>query len=417
MVATADLSEAATAVLSNCGSDLCLDLRFLTRAVLSLEVRTVPGTAAPWCDGETMVFDPGTVIRMFRTDPRLVTRTMAHMALHCILGHTGGGDDPLVELARDMVVEYVLDSLDSPHTSVDGRNERMYTCERIFGKAGAPVTDLVAEQLRNVSRWQMDDMLRTFTRDDHSRHPAAVSPMWDDLSKQAMTEVEAFSRNLEDRSGMLMDVLRIRNRRRYDYRSFLHRFMTARSRIRENLDEFDHIYYTYGMSVYGNIPLIDSLEYSDTPAVEGFVIAVDTSGSTMRGPVMRFLEEAFEVLRLSGLGRGGAELHVIQCDDEVRSDVTVRNEGDMRRMMAGFELIGGGGTDFRPVFDHVDSLVADGTIRNMRGLMYFTDGMGTFPTKRPDYDTAFVFCDDMCAEHAVPPWAMRIVVRTGDLID
>ena len=54
--------------------------------------------------------------------------------------------------------------------------------------------------------------------------------------------------------------------------------------------------------------------------------------------------------------------------------------------------------------------------RNLRGLMYFTDGFGTYPTRRPPYDVAFVFCDDRYREHEVPPWAMRIVVRTEDLM-
>ena len=61
----------------------------------------------------------------------------------------------------------------------------------------------------------------------------------------------------------------------------------------------------------------------------------------MRGPVVRFLEEAFDVLRQTHAGRG-ANLHVIQCDDMVRSDDVVTCEGDLRRLVNGFELRGGG---------------------------------------------------------------------------
>ena len=212
-----------------------------------------------------------------------------------------------------------------------------------------------------------------------------------------------------------MSILRIRNRRRYDYRSFLRKFMTSRTVVRESRTEFDPIYYTYGLSVYGNMPLIDSLEQSDSGRLEEFVIAIDTSGSTMRGPVVRFLEEAFDVLRQTHIDRG-ANLHVIQCDDMIRSDDVVTCEGDLRRLVNGFELRGGGGTDFRPVFDYVDRMVDEGEFRNLKGLMYFTDGFGTYPTRRPRYDTAFVFCDDRYRDHEVPAWAMRIVVRTEDLM-
>ena len=30
-------------------------------------------------------------------------------------------------------------------------------------------------------------------------------------------------------------------------------------------------------------------------------------------------------------------------------------------------------------------------ITNLKGLIYFTDGYGDFPAKKPDYETAFVF--------------------------
>ena len=55
-----------------------------------------------------------------------------------------------------------------------------------------------------------------------------------------------------------------------------------------------------------------------------------------------------------------------------------------------FELRGGGGgTDFRPAFEYVNQLCAEKKFSNLRGLLYFTDGMGTYPAKRPAYDTAF----------------------------
>ena len=52
----------------------------------------------------------------------------------------------------------------------------------------------------------------------------------------------------------------------------------------------------------------------------------------------------------------------------------------------------------------------------MKGLIYFTDGLGAFPKRRPPYDTAFVFLDDgMYNEREVPPWAMKVVLGRKDL--
>ena len=405
--------DIAEEIVANSGSSLCLDMRFLTRAVLSME-HVLDGGGEPYFDGRSMHLDPDWVVDSFRRDPNIVTRAIAHMAFHCILGHVGPSDDPMRSLSEDMVVEYVLDSIDSPHTSVPGRDDRMYACEKYFKRAGAPVPSLVREQLDSLSQWQRDDYIRMFLIDDHSRRTDVDTGYWDEISKQVMTEVEGFSRNLEDRTDGLMSILRIRNRRRYDYRSFLRRFMTSRTRIRESMDEFDYIYYSYGLSVYGNIPLIDSLEYSEEPSVDKLVIAIDTSGSTMKGPVVRFLEEAFEVLRTANPGRG-SELHIVQCDDMVHRDDVVRDGGDIRMLMEGFQLEGGGNTDFRPVFDHVDRLIEEGHLRGLRGLLFFTDGYGTYPTRRPDYNTAFIFCEEVPKDHPVPPWAMRISVRPSDI--
>lgn len=407
-------NDVASEILSSCGSDLCLDLRFMTRAVLSLERVLEGGCDGPSCDGHRIIMDPGWVISSYRQDPNRVTRMVAHLTLHCLLGH-GIPDDGFTSLAQDMVVEYVLDSLDTPHITVPGRDDRMYSCEKYFKRAGGPVPELMARELSSASQWQLGDLHRMFSHDDHSVRPVSDDPQWEELSKQAMVEVEGFSRNLSDRTEGLMSILRIRNRRRYDYRTFLRRFMTTRNRVRENLDEFDYIYYSYGLQVYGNMPLIDSLEYSDTPGIERFVIAIDTSGSTMRGPVIRFVEEAFEVLRISSPSTG-SELHIIQCDDMVRRDDVVRSEQDMRILMDDFSLEGGNGTDFRPVFDYVDRMIAEGSLRDLKGLMFFTDGYGTYPTRRPDYDTAFVFCEDVPREHPVPPWAMRISIRPSDVV-
>lgn len=49
--------------------------------------------------------------------------------------------------------------------------------------------------------------------------------------------------------------------------------------------------------------------------------------------------------------------------------------------------------DFRPVFTYVDALVKQGAFDHLKGLIYFTDGFGVFPRKKPEYETAFVFID------------------------
>ena len=73
-----------------------------------------------------------------------------------------------------------------------------------------------------------------------------------------------------------------------------------------------------------------------------------------------------------------------------------------------FELRGFGGTDFRPVFAHVEELKKTGVFHNLKGLIYFTDGLGIYPKKRPDYDTAFVYVGSDWEVGEIPPWVIPI---------
>ena len=85
-------------------------------------------------------------------------------------------------------------------------------------------------------------------------------------------------------------------------------------------------------------------------------------------------------------------------------------EDELIHAMNHFELRGGGGTDFRPAFEYVNQLCAEKKFSNLRGLLYFTDGMGTYPAKRPAYDTAFLFLGERFDDANVPPWAMKVVL-------
>ncbi len=393
---------------------MCIDARFLTKAVLSLKTEVVPGSGLPECDGERIRFRSETLKAMYASDPALIARAIAHSALHCILGH----DSPAPEgspqgLAEDMTVEYILDVLDTPHMSIPGKEERMYAFERILSIAGSPSPDALADAISRESPWKLPMYAKSFNRDSHSAR-TGDDDRWKEISEQAMTEVEGFSRTLAGRTEALMKVLRIRNRRRHDYREFLRRFVSRSSLPREDPDSFDPIYYTMGLRLYGNIPLMDSSEAADRRSVDEFVIALDTSGSVLKGPMARFLEEALDAVRQC-LPEGRSRIHVVQCDMMVRSDTVIACPADISALAEGFEVRGGGGTDFRPVFDYVSGMIDDGTLRHLKGMLYFTDGLGTFPEKRPPYDTAFVFCDDGSRDHPIPPWAMKIELAPEDL--
>ena len=180
-------------------------------------------------------------------------------------------------------------------------------------------------------------------------------------------------------------------------------------------DQFDYIFYHYGLSMYGNMPLIEPQETKEVLKVEDFVIAVDTSMSCKEALIKKFLEETYSILSKSESFFRKINVHIIQCDEKVQSDVVVKNEQELRDYMEHFEIKGLGGTDFRPVFGYVNQLLKEKKFTRLKGLIYFTDGYGTFPVKRPLYDTAFVFMKEDYRDIDVPVWAMKLIIEPDDL--
>src|SRR5699024_9420200 len=99
---------------------------------------------------------------------------------------------------------------------------------------------------------------------------------------------------------------------------------------------------------------------------------------------------------------------VLQCDDAVRGETFLTDLDSLDRYARNFVLKGGGGTDFRPAFARIEELRQEGRLRDLQGALYFTDGKGTYPSRRPGYDTAFLFLDNGEPPPEVPPWAMRL---------
>ena len=233
---------------------------------------------------------------------------------------------------------------------------------------------------------------------------------WKDIAERIEADLQTMSIKQGTEAGNLMANLELTCRKQINYRDFLHQFATVAEDMKLNDEEFDYIFYTYGMNLFGNMPLVEALEYKESERVREFVIALDTSGSTSGSLVKHFVERTYEILKETESFGDEVTIHIVQCDASIQEDATITCLDDLDRYLARFEVRGMGGTDFRPVFAYVNKLVEEGEFENLRGLVYFTDGMGTYPDCAPDYDVAFVFVDNDGLARRVPPWAMRVVM-------
>lgn len=145
------------------------------------------------------------------------------------------------------------------------------------------------------------------------------------------------------------------------------------------------------------------------------MIAIDTSGSTSGELVQTFVQKTYNVLKSTESFFTKINLHIIQCDAAIQEDTKITTQKEFDDYLKSMKLRGLGGTDFRPVFSYVNSLVDCDEFKNLKGLIYFTDGYGEFPANKPPYDTAFVFIDDESNNYNVPSWAIKLVLRKEEI--
>ncbi len=105
-------------------------------------------------------------------------------------------------------------------------------------------------------------------------------------------------------------------------------------------------------------------------------VAIDTSASVDDLLLDKFLSELSQIMQLFS----NYEITLIECDAKIQN-VKIYYPTEVLETT----LKGGGGTDFCPVFDYIETKNLDSKF-----LIYFTDGIGTFPSYLPRIDTLWV---------------------------
>lgn len=405
-------------------NELYLDLRFLGMAFSSLKPEKDRRLQTFATDGICLYYASEQVIRVFQNNARFLDRVYLHTVLHCIFSHlwtAGKRDRMLWNLSCDIAVEYTIDQMDKPATkrSIGWIRQKIY---EELEAAGSGISAAViyrvleekrTEEFRNLNRefYTDDHSFWPKQEDDHAKQQQALltRDSWNKIARQTKLEKEQRGGETEEGEEFLTAQLKAERSRR-SYRDFLQKFSVFREEMQCDPDEFDLNYYTYGLRLYRNMPLIEPVESREIKKILEFVIAIDTSDSTSGKLVEHFLRETFDILMQKNSFFRESRIRILQCDDQVRMDQEIRTEADLDSVLSHFTVAGGGGTDFRPVFTYVDDLIARGIMKNLGGLLYFTDGKGCYPDRRPDYKTAFLFLGEY-EDRDVPPWAIRFMVE------
>lgn len=471
------LDSIANEIIQLSRNKLIIEFRFMDKAISLLNCVPAPieGIAV---NGSHIFYDPFFVISVFKKGQTLMTRYYLHMILHCVYQHFWVRQEVnrrYWNLACDIAVENTINELRMDFFHTPSSDIQLQEVEILRQSVKYVTAEWLYQYFStsNLSEEEYQRLQRLFHADTHdcwysennnsimsggiscynsidgsdndnSTHPdenfdtgneennknpnnnldnfqsiqseiQQSLSSWEEIAQQMKMDLSTFSQNQGYEAGSLFQNLLSVTREKYDYSSFLRKFAVMGERMQTNDEEFDYIYYTYGLSLYKNMPLIEPLEYKDVLVVKEFVIAIDTSGSTSGMLVQHFLQKTYNILKQEESFAKRFNIFIIQCDAAIQEVARITCQDDFDNYIKGMCLYGMGGTDFRPVFDYVDKLVRNNTFTNLKGLIYFTDGYGTFPRRAPDYQTAFVFIDDYNSSPDVPSWAIKLVLQTNEL--
>lgn len=427
-------AEMAVKILDYVRSELYLDLRYLNIALSALEPKCDNNIRTCATDGTFLYFSSEQILRVFKSNAKYLNRLYLHTVLHCLFSHlwvmpgsqTGGEYRRMWHLACDIVVEYVIDGMGKSSTKRILSWLRQTTYEKLKKEQHGVSAARIYRMLWEMPEEEILALEQEFYTDDHRFWPkredgeakqqmAAMNrKKWDKIARQTRMEEQQNGDEKEDGERLLASLLTAEKSRR-SYKDFLQKFAVLREELRPDLDEFDLNYYTYGLRVYGNLPLIEPMESRERKKIREFVIVLDTSYSTSGALVESFLQETVTILNQNNSFFEDSIIRVLQCDNEVRKDTVLHGMKEFTQFLEQFEIVGGGGTDFRPAFSYINELREQGQYQNLGGLLYFTDGKGIYPKKRPEYKTAFLFLEEF-DETQVPPWAIRLKLEQEEFI-
>jgi predicted metal-dependent peptidase len=136
----------------------------------------------------------------------------------------------------------------------------------------------------------------------------------------------------------------------------------------------------------------DAIYPSLRSAMVDVVVAVDTSGSIKEKEINEFISEIDAIK-----GQIRARITLLPCDASIGEGAPWHYE-PWEEFKMPEKLHGGGGTDFRPVFEWVDR---EGIQPEL--LIYFTDAEGPFPKEPPSYPVVWLI-----KGRELVPWGERV---------
>lgn len=394
--------------------------RFLLEAIYALTDQASDSGSALFTDGKILYYDPLRVIADFRKDRNSIARQLLHVTAHCLLGHLQQRE----EYAQNKeIFDAAADLKAAQFVSLSCGDELAHRLRDTFYRGSYNHfrhLPILCQSIHTASsdeaeRYKKEAAAARFDQHDRwnsTQHTAGGygagtrsddnAPDWEALLSEIASQPSV---SLPGQFRGLLQTLISAEESDLSYSDFLRRFAAPHERMLADPDSIDPRWYHLGLSYYGNIPLLEESELSEPPVPDDLVIALDTSGSCSGDVCKRFLRETLGILRDISAGMPRFRVTLMQCDAEIQSIDILESSQQVEELLDRFVAKGFGGTDFRPVFKEIDKMRAEGSLPQVRGLLYLSDGFGSFPDRQADYPTVFLIpMADQIWHPKIPEW-------------
>ncbi|MGB1109505.1 MAG: DUF2201 family putative metallopeptidase [Gammaproteobacteria bacterium] len=409
---SAAIQRAVETKLAAARTKLILDKPFLGALVLRLPMKAA---SADWCettatDAKGFYYNTEFINDLSLSQTQFM---LAHEALHCALSHFARRQHRLKwrwDLACDFAVNPILVNeglTPPPHCFVLKEYEGM-TAEEIyplldkFDEEDKPLDEHIYDDDSGESNSDQGPSKQEKKPDDEdgdspqggqptsgddgqhgaSKPPPLVRDEIDNLSVQWSQRLAGAAQQAMQAGklgGLLARMVDHMLQPQLPWRMLLARYMTATAR-----DDFN---YQRPSRREG-----DAILPSLRSAQVNVVVAIDTSGSIAGGELDEFLSEVNAIK-----GQVRARVSLLPCDAKIADNAPFEYQ-PWEEIKVPDRLHGGGGTDFRPVFEWADSSSSYPDL-----LVYFTDAEGRFPEHEPSYPVLW-----LVKGRAKVPWGQRI---------
>lgn len=328
------------------------------------------GTACT--DMRRILFDPLFLNRITAEEVEFV---ILHELMHCVLEHclrSRGKYHILYNIAADIVVnssilqtlgcsDFCVDGKTVMHLAPDGNEGYLYTADRVYDMLYNKYHNTI-EDMETLNA----EMLSKYGVEIDTHEIWEVVPLTQKLSDEWKIYIKEAAKKVAEESALPSGIRQLLNSEEYDpkfnWRQILHDF------IQIVADDFDYSFSPPDHRFSDHEFILPSFHEMEGEKIENLWFLIDTSGSIDD----QILTDIFHEIEASLNQFACLKMRVSCFDTDVTEPIDVDCLDDLREM----QLSGGGGTNFRAIFD----FLAQNMMNELpAAIVILTDGYSWYP--------------------------------------